>query len=142
MVADAPRRLAFHGMVLFLGGLLVGAVVPSFTTPRLGLSAHTGSILNGTFLMALAAVWSTVRLPAAAARAAFWLMVAGSYGASGGLVLAAAFGTSRSTPLHGAGHVGTAWQETLVEAVLTVSAVAVLIATVALLLGLRRSARG
>jgi hypothetical protein len=33
------RRLAFHGMLLFLLGLLMGTVVQSVANPRIGLSA-------------------------------------------------------------------------------------------------------
>jgi hypothetical protein len=44
--SESGRRLAFHGMLLFLLGLLMGAVVPAVANPRLGLSAHTGTLLN------------------------------------------------------------------------------------------------
>jgi hypothetical protein len=33
------RRLIRHGMVLFLLGLLTGALIPELTSPRLGIGA-------------------------------------------------------------------------------------------------------
>ena len=51
---DRARPLAFHGMVLFLLGLLMGLVVQSVANPRSGLSAHTGTLSNGAFLIARA----------------------------------------------------------------------------------------
>ncbi len=44
---EYTRRLAFHGMVLFLLCLLMGMGVQSVANPRIGLSAHTGTVLNG-----------------------------------------------------------------------------------------------
>jgi (hydroxyamino)benzene mutase len=131
------RRLAFHGMLLFLVGLLMGVVVPSVANPRMGLSAHTGTLLNGAFLIALAAIWQWVALAPAAAQAAYWLVVAGSWLGSGFLFLAGVFGTSGSTPLHGAGHAGTPVQETLVAAGLTIGGIALLVATALIVWGLR-----
>ncbi|HEY2385563.1 MAG TPA: hydrogenase [Candidatus Binatia bacterium] len=134
---DHTRRLAFHGMVLFLLGLLMGVVVQSVANPRIGLSAHTGTLLNGVFLVALAAVWRWQRLGAAALRLTYWLAVAGSYVSCGALFLAAVFGTSASTPLHGAGHAGTALQEAIVTAGLSLGGLAVLVAAALIVVGLR-----
>lgn len=136
---DLKRRLIWHGIFLFLLGLLNGAAVPVFTAPRLGLSAHLAGVGSGTFLAVLGAVWQEVRLSPRAAVAAFWLALYGSYVGWIALVLAAAFGTSRSTPLAGAGHAGTAWQESIVDFGLVTMSVAIVAACVLILLGLRRS---
>jgi hydroxylaminobenzene mutase len=111
----SPRRLAWHGLLLLLLGLLMGTVVQSVANPRIGLSAHVGAVMNGTLVLALAAVWGHVRLAPRSALASWWLIVAGSYLGSAALFAAGVFGTSRATPLHGAGHAGTPWQETVVE---------------------------
>lgn len=131
------RRLAFHGVLLFLVGLVMGIVVPYVANPRMGLSAHTGTLLNGAFLVALAAVWEWVSLAPRTARAAYWLAVAGSWASCGFLFLAGVFGTSGSTPLHGAGHTGTRFQETLVAAGLSIGGVAMLVAAALIAWGLR-----
>jgi hypothetical protein len=59
---DSRRRLIWHGMFLFLLGLLTGFMETKFTNPRMGLAAHLEGVMNGTFLIALGAVWMKVRL--------------------------------------------------------------------------------
>ncbi len=131
--------LFFHGMVLVLAGLLMGMAVQSVANPRIGLSAHTGTIMNGILVIAMGAFWPRLRLPSSVETIAWWLVVAGSYLSCAALFLAGVFGTSRSTPLHGAGHAGTPSQEALVEAGLVVGAVALLGGCVVALWGLVQS---
>ncbi len=134
---DRARPLAFHGMLLFVLGLLMGIVVQSVANPRIGLSAHTGALLNGVFLVALAAVWRWVTLAPGTLLATYWFAVAGSYVSCVALFLAGVFGTSGSTPLHGAGHAGTALQESVVTAGLSLGGLAVLVASALVVFGLR-----
>ena len=131
------RRLAFHGMVLFVLGLLIGIVVPNVTNPRMGLSAHVGTVMNGAFLVALAAVWTWVTLAPRSGAVAYWLTVVGSYAGCLFLFLAAAWGTSRSTPIHGTGYAGSAWQESLVNAGLSLGGLALLAGSALVVWGLR-----
>src|SRR5262245_39658110 len=112
---EARRRLVRHGMVLFMLGLFAGVAVPEFTNPRMGLSAHTATVMVGIFLLALGAVWSEIRLSSRGAAAAVWLVLYASWAASIATVLAAIFGTSGMTPIAGAGHGGEAWQEAVVD---------------------------
>ena len=56
------RRLLWHGMCLFLLGLLTGFVEQKFNNPRMGLAAHLEGVMNGTFLVALGAAWEEVKL--------------------------------------------------------------------------------
>ena len=60
---DSQRRLIWHGMFLFLLGLLIGFVEGQVSNPRMALAAHLEGLMNGTFLIALGAVWQFVRLP-------------------------------------------------------------------------------
>ena len=55
-VEDRKRRLIWHGMFLFLPGLLTGFVEQQFNNPRIGLAAHLEGVMNGTFVIALGAV--------------------------------------------------------------------------------------
>jgi hydroxylaminobenzene mutase len=57
------RRLMWHGMLLFLLGLITGLLEQRFTNVRMGLSAHLEGVMNGTVLLALGAAWNEVRLP-------------------------------------------------------------------------------
>jgi hypothetical protein len=43
------RRLMWHGMCLFLIGLLTGFVEQRFTNMRMALAAHLEGVMNGTF---------------------------------------------------------------------------------------------
>ena len=65
------RRLMWHGMFLFLLGLITGLVEQRFTNTRMGLSAHLEGVMNGIFLVALGAIWNRVRLPRHVVMAAY-----------------------------------------------------------------------
>jgi len=56
------HRLLQLGMLLFLFALLVGLVVPKFSVPRLGLSAHLLGIMQGLFLMVMGVLWPKLKL--------------------------------------------------------------------------------
>lgn len=73
------RRLMWHGMVLFVLGLLTGFAEPHFTNVRMGLSAHLEGVMNGILLLALGATWSHLRLGRNARAAAFWTALYSGY---------------------------------------------------------------
>lgn len=58
----SKRKLWWHGMLLFLLGLLTGLAETNFTKVRMGLAAHLEGVMNGTFLLALGVVWPELRL--------------------------------------------------------------------------------
>ena len=133
---DAKRRLLWHGILLVFMGLLTGAFLQSYTNPRLGLSAHLGGVMNGTFVALIGVAWDQLRLSPRPAAALFWSAVYSGYANWVGLFLAAVFGTSRTTPMLGAGHAGAPWQEALVGFFLGTGAVVILVACVLMLRGL------
>ena len=55
----SQRRLIWHGMFLFLLGMLIGFVEGQVSNPRMALAAHLEGLMNGTFLIALGAVWQS-----------------------------------------------------------------------------------
>ncbi len=110
----ANRRLMWHGMVLFLLGLITGFAELHFTNIRMGLAAHLEGVLNGTFLLALGAAWTGVRLSQRTSRVAFWMVLYGTYGNWTMTTLAAIFGTAALSPITAAGHSGQPWQESFV----------------------------
>lgn len=140
-IDERSRQLYWHGMALVLLGLLIGAVVQSVANPRIGLSAHTGTLMNGILVIGMGALWPHLTLSSRAESAAFVLNVAGSWLNCVALFFAGVFGTSRSTPLRGAGHAGTPMQETVVGAGLVAGAVALLVGCALVLWGLRGHAR-
>jgi (hydroxyamino)benzene mutase len=138
IATDIKRRLFWHGVVLFFLGLVTGLFVQSMRNPRLGLSAHVGTVMSGMFLAIVGALWPEVRLAESVASATYWLTLYGMYVSSAGLVLAAVFGTNQTTPLAGAEIQGPPWQEAVVAFALISGGVAALFSCVGLLWGLRR----
>jgi hydroxylaminobenzene mutase len=112
--AQTAHRLMLHGMVLFLLGLVAGFATPAVENPRMGVSAHLEGVMNGTFLLALGAVWRHVVLGRRAAASAYWLALYGTYGNWASVFLGAIFGASRYMPIAGAGHAAAPWQEAVV----------------------------
>ncbi len=104
--ADAKRRFLWHGMLIFGLGLLTGAVVPVMTNPRMGVAAHVGGVMSGMLLLLVGVIWGDIKLSASMEKAAFWLFLYASYAGWLGQLLAAWFGTSRATPIGGAGYRG------------------------------------
>src|SRR5262245_44600145 len=118
----------WHGMLLFLIGLITGFVEQRFTNVRMGLAAHLEGVMNGIFLLALGAVWNEVRLSAPAKATAYWTALYGTYMNWLVTTLAAIFGTAALSPITAEGHSGRPWQETLVT-VAFVSVGAVIVAS-------------
>src|SRR5215467_1573139 len=103
------RRLMWHGMLLFLLGLITGLLEQRFTNVRMGLSAHLEGVVNGILLLALGAAWNEVRLShpvkvTVYCTALYWLATS----------IAAAFGTAANSPITSAGHSDQPWEESVV----------------------------
>src|SRR5260370_40426957 len=113
-----PRRLMFHGVLLFLLGLAAGLIAPILPVPRMGLSTHLEGVLNGIFLIAVGTAWSHLHLSQRARSVTFALTLYAAYMNWGATLLGAILGTSRLTAIAGAGHVGAPWQGALGEALL------------------------
>ncbi|MEW6336474.1 MAG: hydrogenase [Acidobacteriota bacterium] len=137
---DSDRRLLWHGMFLFLLGLLTGVGIPAFANPRMGLAAHLEGVMNGIFLVVLGAVWARVGLSPRAKCVTFQTALFGTYANWATTSLAAAFGTGAVTPLAAAGRAALPWQEALVTAGFVAVGVAIVAAAVLVLWGLRRHA--
>ena len=134
------RRLMWHGMFLFLLGLLTGFVEQRFTNVRMGLAGHLEGVINGTFLVALGAIWTEVRLPSVAEATAYWTALYGTYMNWVSTILAAVWGTATHQPILAAGYSAQPWQETLVAAGLTSLSLSITAASVLVLWGLRARA--
>jgi len=74
------RRLMWHGMFLFLIGLLTGFAEQHFANMRMGLAAHLEGVMNGTFLLALGAAWNEVRMSSRTKAIAYCTALCGTYG--------------------------------------------------------------
>lgn len=134
------RRLKWHGMFLFLLGLLTGFAELHFANLRMGLAAHLEGVMNGIFLLALGAAWSDVRLSPRTNAIAFWTVLYGTYGNWLITTLAAVFGTAALSPITGAGHAGLLWQENFVTVGFMTVGIAMVASSFFLLWGLRAKA--
>jgi (hydroxyamino)benzene mutase len=139
-MADSKRRLLWHGMFLFLLGLLTGFVEQKVTNPRMGLAAHLEGVMNGVFLLALGAAWQEVKLAERPKAAAFWSALYATYGNWAVTTLAAVFGTAALSPIAAAGHSGRPWQEAVVTFGFASVGLVFLAASVLVLMGLGRRA--
>jgi hydroxylaminobenzene mutase len=115
---EANRRLMFHGMCLF--------------------PAHLEGLMNGTFLVALGAIWTHVRLSPSATAAAYWTALYGTYANWLMTVLAATFGTAALSPITGAGHSGLPWQESFVTIGFMSVGIAIIVSSILVIWGLRK----
>ena len=134
------RRLMWHGMFLFLLGLITGLLEQRFTNVRMGLSAHLEGVMNGILLLALGAAWSEVRLPHPVKVTAYGTALYGAYANWLVTSIAAAFGTAASSPVTSAGHSGQPWQESVVALGFLTVAIAMIVTSILVLWGLRGTA--
>ena len=139
-ITESQRSLLWHGMFLFLLGLLTGLVEQQFSNPRMGLAAHLEGVMNGIFLVALGAVWMEVRLSPRLKAGAYWSTLYGTYVNWAITTLAAGFGAASLSPITGAGHSALPWQETVVKFGFITVGIAMIAASVLILWGLRRAA--
>lgn len=130
----------FHGMVLFVLGLFTGFAEQHFTNVRMGLAAHLEGVMNGTFLVAIGAIWEHVRLSPTKLTIAFWIGLYGTYVNWLITMLAAVFGTAALSPITGAGHSGQPWQESFVTAGFMSVGIAIVLFSLLVLWGLRARA--
>jgi hydroxylaminobenzene mutase len=135
---ETNRRLMFHGMCLFVLGLVTGFAEQRFANVRMGLAAHLEGLMNGTFLIALGAIWPHVRLSLRTTTVAYWAVLYGTYGNWLITVLAAIFGTAALSPITGAGHNGQPWEESLVTAGFMSVGITIVASSTLILWGLHR----
>jgi hydroxylaminobenzene mutase len=137
---ETARRLVWHGMLLFLLGLLTGLAEPQFKGLRMALAAHLEGVINGIFLIAIGAVWDKLRFSARQSAAAYWTALYGTYGNWAATVLAAVFGTAALSPVTSAGQHGQPWQEHLITIVFISVGVAIITCAVVVLVAARQPA--
>jgi hydroxylaminobenzene mutase len=127
----------WHGMFLFLLGLLTGFVEPRFANVRMGLAAHLEGVMNGIFLLALGAAWNQVVLAPKVKATAYWGVLYSTYMNWAITSLAAVFGTGALSPITAPGRTAQPWQERLVMAGFMSVGIAIVLTSVLVLWGLR-----
>ncbi len=112
------QRLIQVGVALFLFASFEGFAIPYLAAPRLGLSVHTLSALQGVLLLALGLVWPRLNLGAATSRIAFWLLIYSAFAILTAYVMGSVWGAGNETMrlAAGAAH-GSAFQEAMIKGV-------------------------
>jgi len=141
-LARQGHRLLQIGVGLFLFTSFEGFAIPYVAAPRLGLSLHTLTALQGVMLLALGLLWSRLKLGAATSRLAFWLLVYSTFAISAAYLIAGVWGAGNSTmPLAAGSAHGSDFQETIIKVVAYSSAPTGIVSFALILWGLRLSAQ-
>ena len=120
------------GFLLFTIGLALGAVIPRFRNPRMGLSAHTTAVQAGTALIAFGLFWPHFGIGEAASRPLAVSLILSFSVLVAGLVLAAIFGASNTLPIAGKGFSSSRVREATVSVLTIGSSIWMLLASLAI----------
>jgi (hydroxyamino)benzene mutase len=131
---NLPATLCFTGTLLFLLGLLTGFGIPTFRSPRIGLSAHLTAIESGLGLIAFGLLLPHLALSIRWAGAITDMLWISLYLLWAGLLFAALYGTGRVLPIAGADMPAQAWQENIARVVIAIGSIGSVAAVGALLL--------
>jgi (hydroxyamino)benzene mutase len=135
------RTLVVAGALLFLIGLLQGALVQSFLNPRMALSAHLTAVQSGMAMMIVGALWTSADLRPLSASIGRWTIVIGMFGLWAGLTASAATGASNNLPIAGGGHSAAPTTENLVSIAVLGSSVLMTVGWSIFVMGLVRANR-
>jgi hydroxylaminobenzene mutase len=137
-LARQSHRLLQIGGALLLFSALEGFVISALPVPRLGLSVHTLSALEGVITIALGLMWPRLVLRVRAAGLACWLFVYSAFATLIPYILAALWGAGNSViPLAAGEARGTPLQEAIILVILITAAPTVIVSLGLMLWGLR-----
>ncbi|MCG7536542.1 hydrogenase [Pseudoalteromonas sp. OOF1S-7] len=128
-------QLIFIGIVLFLIGLIQGALIPYVKNSRMALSGHLTAVQCGMAVALFGVIWSLVELP-------LFLELLAAYGSVFGFILiwlgitiASLTGASKALPIAGAGFSANNTIEFTVKVVVRTGSLLSLIACAVLVFG-------
>jgi len=136
------QRLLQLGIALFLYSSLDGFAIPFLASPRIGLSVHTLSGLQGVMLLAIGLLWPKLRLSPSMSKVAFWCLIYSTLSILAAYTVAAFWGVGIETISlmgelpHGLAQ-GSRFQETFIKVLAYSSAPTGLTAFGLILWGLR-----
>jgi hydroxylaminobenzene mutase len=135
-ISSLGKKLVFWGAVLFLLGLLQGALIPYFLNPRMALSAHLAAVQSGMALMIFGLIWGALALEEKWFKVAYYSSIASMFLVWFAISLSAVFGASRALPMAGKGFSSTLLIETVVELVVYIGAGSGVISITVIVFGL------
>jgi (hydroxyamino)benzene mutase len=146
LLSHQGHRLLQIGIALLLYSSFDGFAIPYFGSPRIGLSVHTLSALQGVMMLGLGLLWTRLKLGVTASRIAFWCTIHGTFAILAAYTIAAVWGVGNETIAlmgelpHGLSH-GSAFQEAFIKILAYSSAPTGLTSFVLILWGLRTEQR-
>ncbi|GEE03813.1 hydrogenase [Gordonia spumicola] len=124
------------GLLLFLLGLITGMLTPAMANPRMAVASHLQGMTNGPFLIVVGLLWPHVDLPGVWQIVTIALLVYGTYANWLATQLGALWGAGRRyAPLASGDHAASPGRERIVDFLLASLAVAMIVATVLLIVG-------
>ncbi len=132
------HRLLLLGAWLLLLGLLTGLLVPVLANPRMGLSSHIEGVLNGMLLLMLGLIWPRLVLSDRWRRIAAACAIYGTFANWASMLVAAVLDAGAQLTVAAEGRAGSPMAEGLVNFGLASLTLAMLVAAVTLIAGLRR----
>jgi len=135
-ISGMGKKLILFGAILFLIGLLQGALIPYFHNSRMALSAHLAAVQSGMALIIFGLIWGLLVLRGFWLKIAFYTNIASMYLVWSAITLGAILGASRALPIAGAGFSATALNEMIVQVVVTAGAGLGVLSTGLIVLGL------
>lgn len=131
------KNLLKSGFVLIFLAFLTGIVIPLLTNPHLGVSAHLNAIIGGIILVLLGLIDKALILTATARKIMTWSWLYAIYLNWFTTLLGGIWGTSKLTPVAGAGFSASALQETIVSILLISLVLASFVGCAIVIYGLR-----
>jgi len=139
MQTPIDLRLARHGVIVLLLGLLTGFVIVRFHNPHIGDAAHLVGLIGGFGMIALGLLWPKLSLGRAWSTAGAWATALSLYLNWLGATVLAAFGSGPNTPHAPLLGSPLLW-DSVGQAALAVGAFLSLFSTLVVLIGLRKLA--
>ncbi len=130
------QTFLFSGALLFLIGLVQGAIIPLMHNPRMALSAHLTAVQSGMALMIFGLIRPYLQLEQQSLEITRWSSVIGFYLLWAGIALAAATGASRTLPIAGQGFSARKIFEIAVAIIMNTGVVLSFISSLYILVGL------
>ena len=137
-LSPSGRTLVVTGAVLFLAGILQGAVVDMHANPRMALSAHLDAVQSGMAVMLAGLLWSVAGLVGRTESIARWTLAVGMVGLWLGITLAAVTGAREALPMAGEGYGSGPSAEAVVTGTILISSAAVALGWALFVAGLLR----
>lgn len=136
VISQQGKKLIFWGALLFLIGLMQGALIPYFTNPRMALSAHLTAVQSGMAVIIFGLLWELLSVPEKWKNLAYYANIVGMYLVWFAITLAAIVGASRALPIAGSGYSSSNINETLVEIIVMAGSGFIVLSTVIIVFGL------